>query len=65
MRKHGGKMEFSSLHNLENNIRKIEEYDALLNQDKYSITEAVFSKDARGLTKAQNVAKAARLRLRS
>ena len=65
MRKHGGKMEFSSLHNLENNIRKIEEYDALLNPDKYSITEAVFSKDARGLTKAQNVAKAARLRLRS
>ena len=65
MRKHGGKMEFSSLHNLENNIRKIEEYDALLNPDKYTITEALLSEDAKGLTKAQNVAKAARLRLRS
>ena len=64
MRKHGGKMEFSSLHNLENNIRRIEEYDARINPEKYTIKQALKDKDVKGLKKAQKVAKAARLRLK-
>lgn len=57
-------MEFSSLHNLENNIRRIEEYDARINPEKYTIKQALKDKDVKGLKKAQKVAKAARLRLK-
>lgn len=65
MRDNGGKMEYASLNNLEHNIRMIEEYDALVNPKKYTITAAWYDKKTKGRKKAQNMVKAARLRLHS
>lgn len=65
MRDNGGKMEYASLNNLEHNVRMIEEYDALVNPKKYTVTAAWYDKKTKGRKKAQNMVKAARLRLHS
>lgn len=65
MRDNGGKMEYASLNNLEHNIRMIEEYDALVNPKKYTITAAIKDRKTKGRKKVRNVVKAARLRLHS
>ena len=60
-RKSGGKMEFTSLHNLENNIRLIEEFDASVTPDKYSVISEIKNWREGGV---KPISKALRIRAR-